>query len=161
MRIPFTANKRLDIELRDLKSIPGVKPAVLALEGRSGWLLLAQPVTAGIQKLQVYGVRSRRLDIELTCIRPRRTGRMGGSLLSITARVVIIGPTVGGEIFRRGDYALTQPQVEHPYGSEAVAVRFEMDKIPFFYPVASLCYAENVSVQSLDGQFPETSFENM
>jgi hypothetical protein len=158
LRIPFTANKRLDVELRDLKSIPRVKAPILALEGQSGWVLLAQPVTVGIQKLQVYGVRSRRLDIELACIRPCRTGRMGGSLSSITVRVVIIGRTVGGEIFRRGDYALTQPQVEHPYGSEAVAVRFEMDKVPFFYPVSSLCYAENVSVQSLDGQFPETYF---
>lgn len=165
--IPLHEPRRLDVQVVGILSLPTkISPAMAALEGKFGRLLLARPVTADVDKVMVYGVgkNGTKHNVPKQCIKPRRTVEDGTSLTKTRARVVIVGPDVTNDAIFKGYYAETQPTLEHSHGADVVGVSLEPSMLPgvggapVFFHITSLCYAANVRLMSPDGDFPTTNF---
>ncbi|KAJ7205703.1 hypothetical protein GGX14DRAFT_397397 [Mycena pura] len=171
LTIPGLANKRVDVRLEGLAGITNrnflPSSLILGLEGQFGRLLLTSPVlenTLDRKKIDVYGIgpTQRKHPIAPMCIRPLRVYDTGQPLTEVKGRVVIIGPNVAGETDSVGRYGQTEPSMEHDFSQgEVVMVRMEAGIKPGFslFPLASLCRSINAPLQTVDGKFPQTSFD--
>ncbi|KAJ7856506.1 hypothetical protein B0H14DRAFT_3864980 [Mycena olivaceomarginata] len=124
------AKKRVDVKLEGLYTFDHRKmrttPTIRALDGRTGYLLLVNPVTKsslGNEKIKVWAVGKNSMahGIPGPCIRPARQTDDGTPITQIVDRVVIIGPDVLGDASKIGFYAQTDPARTHSYGSAPVA----------------------------------------
>ncbi|KAJ7210715.1 hypothetical protein GGX14DRAFT_394356 [Mycena pura] len=171
LTIPGLANKRVDVRLEGLVGITNrnflPSSLILGLEGQFGRLLLTSPVlenTLDRKKIDVYGIgpTQRKHPIAPMCIRPLRVYDTGQPLTEVKGRVIIIGPNVAGETDSVGRYGQTEPSMEHDFSQgEVVMVRMEAGIKPGFslFPLASLCRSINAPLQTVDGKFPQTSFD--
>lgn len=167
MCISRLAGKRVDVQVVGVMSLrERISPSMAALEGKNGWLLLTREVSLSDKKIMVYGAGKNGLKhaVDRTCIKPRRTGEMGGPLTKIQARVVILGDDVKGDSFYKGQYAETRPSLAHAYGDEVVGVKLDPSWVgaasagPLFFHISRLSYAANLRTQLPDAVFDATNF---
>ncbi|KAJ7085327.1 hypothetical protein C8R44DRAFT_752926 [Mycena epipterygia] len=154
------AGKRVDVQIQGIEGLADHKAggfknseSLRKLEGRTGYLLLGEPVTpgmVGIKKLRVFA-----------CIKPFR-GLQGMPLTRFKSRVVIIGADIMGNSSFKGLYGETQPP-DHDDGAQTVRVRFHHrveSSVPTF-PLLSLCQARNELIEAAHGTFHPTDFDEI
>ncbi|KAJ7687479.1 hypothetical protein B0H14DRAFT_2653808 [Mycena olivaceomarginata] len=158
--VPELAMKRVDVQVVGIQHLHKITPSMAALEGKCGWLLLANPPPLNEPKIEVFGVgkNSMKHKIERGCIKPRRKDDAGKELWEITARVIILGPDIHHNTAQKGKYALTFPELVSIHGPGVVPVKLEGGQGPLYFPAWSLALAKNVKIQALHGVFDVTIF---
>ncbi|KAJ7142575.1 hypothetical protein C8R44DRAFT_725915 [Mycena epipterygia] len=167
------AGKRVDVQIQGIEGLTDHKAggfknseSLRKLEGRTGYLLLAEPVTpgmVGIKKLRVFAVGKNMTahNVPAHCIKPFR-GLQGMPLTRFKSRVVIIGVDIMGNSLFKGLYGETQPP-DHDDGAQTVRVRFHHrveSSVPTF-PLLSLCQAQNELIKAAHGTFHPTDFNEI
>jgi hypothetical protein len=158
--VPELAMKRVDVQVVGIQHLHKITPSMAALEGKCGWLLLANPPPLNEPKIEVFGVGKNGMKhkIERGCIKPRRKDDAGKELWEITARVIILGPDIYHNTAQKGRYALTFPEIVSIHGPGVVPVKLEGGQGPLYFPAWSLALAKNVKIQALHGVFDVTIF---
>ncbi|KAJ7318791.1 hypothetical protein DFH08DRAFT_971156 [Mycena albidolilacea] len=158
--VPELAMKRVDVQVVGIQHLHKITPSMAALEGKCGWLLLANPPPLNEPKIEVFGVGKNGMKhkIERGCIKPRRKDDAGKELWEITARVIILGPDIYHNTAQKGRYALTFPELVSIHGPGVVPVKLEGGQGPLYFPAWSLALAKNVKIQALHGVFDVTIF---
>ncbi|KAJ7769783.1 hypothetical protein B0H14DRAFT_2632674 [Mycena olivaceomarginata] len=139
--VPELAMKRVDVQVVGIQHLHKITPSMAALEGKCGWLLLANPPPLNEPKIE-----------------PRRKDDAGKELWEITARVIILGPDIYHNTAQKGKYALTFPELVSIHGPGVVPVKLEGGQGPLYFPAWSLALAKNVKIQALHGVFDITIF---
>lgn len=160
MSVPELAMKRVDVQVVGIQHLRKISQSMAALEGKCGWLLLANPPPLNEPKIEVFGVGKNGMkhNIERGCIKPRRKDDAGKELWETTARVIILGPDIYHNTAQKGRYALTLPELVSMHGPGVVPVKLEGGQGPLYFPAWSLALAKNVKVQTLHGVFDVTMF---
>ncbi|KAJ7726073.1 hypothetical protein B0H14DRAFT_2641185 [Mycena olivaceomarginata] len=158
--VPELAMKRVDVQVVGIQHLHKITPSMAVLEGKCGWLLLANPPPLNEPKIEVFGVGKNGMKhkIERDCIKPRRKDDAGKELWEITARVIILGPDIYHNTAQKGRYALTFPELVSIHGPGVVPVKLEGGQGPLYFPAWSLALAKNVKIQALHGVFDVTIF---
>ncbi|KAF8193076.1 hypothetical protein K438DRAFT_1969560 [Mycena galopus ATCC 62051] len=152
--------KRLDVQVVDVVRVrTKISPAMAALEGRFGWLLLEGSKHVDSKKLTVYGAgrNGAKHDVDRTCIRPRRETDSGEPFTETSQRVVVVGRDVYMQDAYMGEYAQTLPLEKHALGDGVVAVMF-VSGLKAFFPTCHLCLAKNIAISLVNSQYPISVF---
>ncbi|KAJ6524984.1 hypothetical protein B0H19DRAFT_1276340 [Mycena capillaripes] len=83
MCVPGLAKKRVDVKIVGVVKLPkAVSKTILALEGKTGYLLPDAPISASAKKVTVYAVgkNGTKHDIDISCIKPLREDEGGRKL---------------------------------------------------------------------------------
>ncbi|KAJ7726868.1 hypothetical protein B0H14DRAFT_2641021 [Mycena olivaceomarginata] len=112
-----------------------ISQGMAALEGKCGWLLLANPPPLNEPKIEVFGVGKNGMKhkIERGCIKPHRKDDTGKELWETTVRVIILGPDIYHNTAQKGRYALTLPELVSMHGPGVVPVRLEGGQGPLYF----------------------------
>ncbi|KAJ6534284.1 hypothetical protein B0H19DRAFT_1272001 [Mycena capillaripes] len=146
--------KRVDVRVVGVRSFPGrLSDTIVSLEGRTGYLIQAAPITDADKKLTIYGlgINWTKHNIPFSCIKPRRENDNGEKLTEIEERVIVIGPDVRGDLHFQGRYGETRPYLQPPGSPKNLVGVVMEDGSPALFHISSLCMAINVTTPSPHG----------
>ncbi|KAJ7632027.1 hypothetical protein B0H17DRAFT_1217642 [Mycena rosella] len=78
-------------------------------------------------------------------------------VVPVAQRVLVLGGDIENDKSKVGEYAETQPHIQHSHRDKVVAVRFELGSSGFYHELA-LCRSTNKAIDSPEHSFPTTSF---
>ncbi|KAK7016476.1 hypothetical protein R3P38DRAFT_3566902 [Favolaschia claudopus] len=162
MDIPNLAFKRVDVHIHNISAhMKTLTKKALNAEGKFGHLLLTDSsMNSSVLTVHGVGPTHAKITVPKICIRPRRASDDALPLTMVVERVVIIGPDIEGVNDRLGLYAETLGECGHGLAADVVGVRFGKSSGFFFYHSAHLCLAKNVFIQSTEGVYHTTDFED-
>lgn len=167
MCIPNLQGKRVDVTIKGTGTTAAVSmrnltpsDKVRANEGKHGYLLLVEPITAAslTKRINVPGVvLGSALPVPPMCIKPRRFTDDGVRIDQQQVRVVIIGPDVNGGTGDKGCYGQTASRSMWAGSTDIVGVKLDTGALKNFH-FTSLCLAINVGMRYKDVEFAPSHF---
>ncbi|KAJ7648903.1 hypothetical protein B0H17DRAFT_1215483 [Mycena rosella] len=137
--------KHVDVMIKGVRAWGGTKDMknsnkLRKVEGKHSVVLLSEQFPEG--------------ELKRTKFRVYRVGGDGGLPQQ---RVLVLGGDVDNDKSQIGQYAETQPHIQHSHGDGVVTVRFEQGNVRFYHEL-SLCRSTNKAIDSPDHSFPASSF---
>ncbi|KAJ7704888.1 hypothetical protein B0H17DRAFT_1193382 [Mycena rosella] len=160
--------KRVDIVIKGVRAWGGTKDMknsdkLRKVESKHGVVLLSKQFPESElkrTKFRVYrvgGDGGLPQQVPGQFLLPLRVGEDGRSIIEVAQRVLVLGGDVDNDKSQIGQYAETQPHIQHSHGDGVVAVRFAQGNVGFYHEL-SLCRSTNKAIDSPDHSLPAGSF---
>ncbi|KAJ7613789.1 hypothetical protein B0H17DRAFT_1220734 [Mycena rosella] len=161
-------HKRVDVLIKGVAGWAGTKEMSTSaklqrVEGKHGVVLLSELFPESHlkrTKFKVYrvgGDGGLPQQVPGQFLLPLRIGEDGRSIVEVAQRVLVLGGDIENDKSKVGEYAETQPHIQHSHRDKVVAVRFELGSSGFYHELA-LCRSTNKAIDSPEHSFPATSF---